>query len=101
MFDFLRKKSKSESENKLFFSTDIHCHIIPGVDDGSKNLSTSLELVERMHGWGIQRILATPHVTQDTFENNRQTITPPFEQLREANLVARKILRISAHEGVE
>lgn len=99
MFDFLRKKSKSESENKLFFSTDIHCHIIPGVDDGSKNLSTSLELVERMHGWGIQRILATPHVTQDTFENNRQTITPPFEQLREA--IAEKGLDIELGHAAE
>ena len=31
MFDFFHKKSKPE---KLWFSTDIHCHVLPGIDDG-------------------------------------------------------------------
>lgn len=61
--------NKSEKEPaKLFFTTDIHCHVLPGIDDGSPDVATSLELIERMHGFGIGRIIASPHVSA-TFEN--------------------------------
>lgn len=79
MFNFF---SKPKTPAPLCFNTDIHCHILPGVDDGSRDVETSAELVERMQGWGIERILASPHVTQDTFENTRETLTPALESLR-------------------
>lgn len=80
MFDFLKKKSKDPVE--LCFTTDIHCHIVPGVDDGSPDASTSADLIERMQAWGIKRIIASPHVTQNTFENDATTIEPAMASLR-------------------
>jgi len=81
MFDFF--KSKSKEPVKLCFSTDIHCHIVPGVDDGSPDASTSADLIERMQSWGIKRIIASPHVTQYTFENTEETIAPAMKALHE------------------
>lgn len=75
-------KSKSKEPIELSFSTDIHCHIIPGVDDGSPDAATSADLIERMQKWGLKRIFASPHVTQITFENTKDTIAPAIEQLR-------------------
>lgn len=66
---------------KLPFTTDIHCHIIPGVDDGSPDLETSVKLVRHMQSWGISRIIASPHVTEETFENTAETLDPPLESL--------------------
>lgn len=80
MFDFLKKKPKEPAT--LCFATDIHCHIVPGVDDGSPDAATSAELIEDMQRWGIRRILASPHVTQYTFENDRNTIAPAMDQLQ-------------------
>ncbi|MDE5643048.1 MAG: hypothetical protein K2F74_08580 [Muribaculaceae bacterium] len=80
MFDFLFKKKEP---NKLWFNTDIHCHIIPGIDDGSRNPEMSAELIERMQVWGIERIIASPHVTQETFENTPQTIAPALALLND------------------
>ncbi len=77
---FSGKKAKAE----LPFVTDIHCHIIPGVDDGSPDLATSVDLVRRMHDWGIKRIIATPHITDVTFPNTPDILDPPLEELREA-----------------
>ncbi len=57
---------------------------MPGVDDGSQDVNTSLELVERMQSWGIKRIIASPHVTQDTFENTPKTLAPAFDSLKKA-----------------
>jgi protein-tyrosine phosphatase len=44
---------------------DIHCHILPGIDDGPAELSESLEMAEIAVADGITRIVATPHVKGD------------------------------------
>lgn len=80
MFSIFKKKPKEPAE--LCFATDIHCHIVPGVDDGSPDAATSAALISRMQGWGIRRILASPHVTMNTFENDRTTIDPALASLR-------------------
>lgn len=80
MFNFFKKK---EEPIKLCFNTDVHCHIIPGIDDGSPDVSTSIELIERMKSWGINRIIATPHITQASFENTPETISSAFKLLQD------------------
>lgn len=80
MFNFFHKNKAEE----LFFHTDIHSHVVPGVDDGSKDLDTSMYLVKSLRGLGINRIITTPHVTGTTFENTPQTLHEPFNQLSQA-----------------
>ena len=41
--------------------TEYHCHILPGIDDGSDSVDTSLKMVEMMKVQGVERIIATPH----------------------------------------
>ena len=43
------------------FYTDIHAHIIPGVDDGPQNIEESIEMLSTAYAEGIRRIIATPH----------------------------------------
>lgn len=78
MFDFLKRKKEAV---KLPFSTDIHCHIVPGVDDGAPDAATSAELIQAMQRWGIERIIASPHVTKNVFENDTDTIAPAMDAL--------------------
>ena len=80
MFDFLFKKKTAELP-ELFFHTDVHCHIMPGVDHGSPDEDTSLRLIEGEQSWGINRIVLTSHVTESTFENNPQTLAAGFDRL--------------------
>lgn len=78
MFSFFKKK---QEPLQLCFNTDIHCHVLPGIDDGSPDISTSIELIQRMRSWGINRIIATPHVTQASFENTPESISNAFNAL--------------------
>lgn len=87
LFSFL---SKSSDPLCLPFATDIHCHILPGVDDGSPDVQTSVELVERMKSWGISRIIATPHITESSFENTPETLDPALDALK-SELAKREI----------
>lgn len=75
---------KKRAPQQLPFVTDIHCHIVPGVDDGSPDAATSVQLVKRMQQWGIKRIIATPHVTESTFENTPDILDPALAELRTA-----------------
>lgn len=83
MFDFLFRKKRQEPV-ELFYHTDIHCHIMPGVDHGSPDEETSLQLIEAQQKWGIKRIILTPHVTESTFENNPQTLGDGFSRIKKA-----------------
>ena len=40
---------------------DMHCHILPGVDDGSKNMEMSLDMLQIAYEEGTRKIFLTPH----------------------------------------
>lgn len=94
MFNFF---NKPKTPAKLPFTTDIHCHIVPGVDDGSPDINTSLQLIDRMQNWGIKRIFASPHVTQNTFENTPESLAPAVASLKDALAAAGKPVELSNH----
>lgn len=76
--------SKKKNPIPVWFKTDIHCHILPGIDDGSPDVETSVELIKGLQGLGIRRIIASPHVAAVQFPNTRETLAESFGCLREA-----------------
>lgn len=82
MLKFFKKSPKEAVPLPIY--TDIHCHIVPGVDDGSPDVATSMELLTRMQNWGLKRIYASPHVADDVFENSPDTLDPALEELQDA-----------------
>lgn len=81
MFNFFNKPKAPVS---LPFTTDIHCHVLPGVDDGSPDIETSITLVKRLDEMGITRIFASPHVTKGTFENTPGRLDAALADLKQA-----------------
>lgn len=49
------------------YFTDIHCHMLPGADDGSKSREESLEMLKIAYQEGIRRVCVTPHYQPDRF----------------------------------
>lgn len=49
---------------------DLHCHILPGIDDGALSLSESLIMAQSAEGGGTRKIVATPHYFND-YQNPR------------------------------
>jgi tyrosine-protein phosphatase YwqE len=61
---------------------DIHSHFIPGIDDGSPDLETSVKLVKKMQELGFKKIITTPHVMHDFYRNTPEIILSGLEDLK-------------------
>lgn len=46
--------------------TETHCHILPNIDDGSPDVQTSLEMIDRLKAQGAKAIILTPHYYSDS-----------------------------------
>jgi protein-tyrosine phosphatase len=53
---------------------DIHSHLLPGIDDGSKTLENSLMLTKTLQSFGVSQFITTPHIIHHFWENNSQII---------------------------
>jgi len=73
MFSFFHRKQK-EIFPFYQLNTDVHAHLLPGIDDGSPDLSTSIHLIKSMIDLGFQQFTATPHVMQDIWRNTDYSI---------------------------
>lgn len=59
---------------------DLHCHILPGIDDGPKTIAQSVELVRAAAQNGITHIVATPHIHPGRYMNTSCSIEQSFRE---------------------
>ncbi|PZE20483.1 tyrosine-protein phosphatase [Paenibacillus xerothermodurans] len=60
---------------------DIHCHILPGLDDGAQTLEDALAMAEAAVEQGIHTIIATPHHATRSYDNEADTVRDAIQQL--------------------
>lgn len=80
----LFSKPKSEKADYGLLGTDMHSHLLPGIDDGSPDMATTLKLIKGMMELGYQKFITTPHVMWDMYQNTRDIILRKQDEVREA-----------------
>ena len=81
---FSRSKKVTDKADLSLLKADMHSHLLPGIDDGSPDIKTSLELIRGMMELGYSKLITTPHVMWDMYKNTTEIILEKLELLRSA-----------------
>jgi protein-tyrosine phosphatase len=80
---FSKKTAEAPATDSLaFIGTDMHNHLLPGIDDGSGNVEDSVSFIKELYTLGYRKLICTPHVMAELYPNTRQTIEPAYELLK-------------------
>lgn len=79
MFSWFQKK-----ETTTFVQTDIHSHILPGLDDGATTIEDSLILIKKLCALGFKKLITTPHIITGHYDNTRSGIQKALGEVRQA-----------------
>ena len=82
LFDFFKKKAVIPEFNFSSLKTDMHSHIIPGIDDGARTMDQSIALIRKLKDLGFTKIITTPHIMADYYRNTPDIIKAGLDDVR-------------------
>ncbi len=101
LFDRLFSK-KPKLANGSFvnpITTELHSHLIPGIDDGVQTIEESIDVLKRLSALGYRKVITTPHIMGDHYKNGRHNIMPLLADVRAA--LAENNISIELHAAAE
>ncbi len=82
MFSFW-KKGKEERFDYSLLQSDMHSHLVPGIDDGAPDIESSVQLIKGLSELGYKKLITTPHVMWDMFKNTSEKILDGYKLLQQ------------------
>ena len=64
------------------FKSDMHSHLIPGIDDGAKDMDQTIAMLAKFESLGYKKVVTTPHIMTDSFPNNPEIILSGLEKVK-------------------
>jgi protein-tyrosine phosphatase len=77
-----------EALSLAVLGTDMHSHVLPGLDDGAETLEQAVALVQAMHQLGYRKLVMTPHIMGDFYRNTPDSVRGALAALRKATATA-------------
>ncbi len=84
IFKLFKKKPVLPPVDISVLQTDLHSHLIPGIDDGAQTLDDAVELVRLMKDLGYRKLIVTPHIQADFYKNTPEIILKGLDNLKAA-----------------
>ncbi|MFM7154590.1 MAG: tyrosine-protein phosphatase [Bacteroidota bacterium] len=88
-------RSKPEPRTFEPLITDIHAHLLPGLDNGAEDMSEAVTLVSGLRDLGFSHIYCTPHVRKSLPGNTTERLSAVFEALRRGLSAAGLTIEVS------
>lgn len=79
MFAFLSSGKDLLKSGLLHGMTDVHCHLLPGIDDGVSSVEEARMGISYMESLGVKRMFLTPHIMFDLPDNNPLVLRDHFD----------------------
>ena len=64
------------------FKSDMHSHLIPGIDDGAQDMNQTIAMLAKFESLGYKKVVTTPHIMTDSFPNNPEIILSGLEKVK-------------------
>jgi protein-tyrosine phosphatase len=74
---------KTNTIKTLDLGTDLHSHLLPGLDDGVKSFEQAEEIIIKFISLGYRKIITTPHVMSDAYRNSSEDILNKLRELKQ------------------
>jgi len=58
---------------------DLHCHFLPEVDDGARDVEEGIAMCQELHRIGFDTVIATPHIRTALYENSTSLLSASYE----------------------
>ncbi|MEP7278888.1 MAG: CpsB/CapC family capsule biosynthesis tyrosine phosphatase [Bacteroidota bacterium] len=85
MFSIFKRKYPSSPVNFSGLQTDMHSHLLPGIDDGAPDTAQSAFLKKGLEDLGYRQFITTPHIMWDLYKNTAATIGQALKNLQQEN----------------
>lgn len=83
IFSFF-KGNRNQSPDLGYLTTDIHSHLIPGIDDGIQSIDDGIEILREMESFGFSKVITTPHTMWGTYDNTPNNIQTGLKKMQAA-----------------
>jgi len=84
MFSIFKKRRPSQNFDLSAVRTDMHSHLLPGIDDGSPDVEQSIVLINGLLELGLQNFITTPHIMWDMYKNTNEIVIGKEKLLKES-----------------
>lgn len=93
---FFKKKDPIAPVNLSWLGTDLHSHLLPGIDDGSPDIESSLQMIRGLVSLGFKKIITTPHILWEIYPNTPEIIAQKIGEVKAALAKEASVIEISA-----
>jgi len=91
-----KRSNKNNPVDLSVLGADMHSHLLPGIDDGSKSTDHSLGMMRKFQELGYKKLITTPHVMNGVYNNTTAVILEKLEELRFAAKAAGLTIELDA-----
>ena len=79
---FGKKEEELPDFDLARIKTDMHSHLIPGIDDGSQSMDETIAMLAKFESLGYSKVITTPHIMSDSYPNTPEIILNGLEKVR-------------------
>jgi protein-tyrosine phosphatase len=87
---------KKKNFEGLLSTTDLHSHLLPGIDDGVQSIEEALIVIKGFINLGFKKLVTTPHIMYDFYKNDADIITEKLAEVKKALVEASLDIEIEA-----
>lgn len=95
IFSFL-KGNRNQLPDLGYLHTDIHSHLIPGIDDGIQSIEQGIQILREMEAFGYKKVITSPHTMWGTYNNSPENILSGLKSMQLAIEKERLTIQLEA-----